>query len=138
MSKNFVGVTHNVPVLSRVRGTRHVVDFPVFFPISVPLDGRSARNASNRTVGNVVYKPVAIAVRPVQVRDGDDYPRPPTFGRQVEVIKRVGMGDFARAAGISNSTLTRYVNELGRVNRATERVIIQTVMNFDRLQFLPI
>lgn len=110
----------------------NAVMFPVFYTRQVPQAGLRGKQASTRTIGKQKQVPVAIAMKPSQAKFEK---RPPSFQRQMEIIERVGSKQFAEQAGLCVLTVHRYMLGMN-CHRATERVVIQTCMNFDRLSFL--
>lgn len=99
------------------------VSYPVF--VDNVNDQRVAGNI--RAKGKLVQKPLALAVKRVKL----SVPvRVPSFLRQCEIIRTIGLYAFAREAGLDPMTVAKYVAGCG-FHRATERTIIQTATRLD-------
>jgi hypothetical protein len=99
------------------------VNFPVFVG---NVDSRPP-SGNVRAKGKLVQKPLAFAVKRVKLSVPA---RVPTFLRQCEIIRTVGLYAFARESGLDSITVARYVAGCA-VHRSTERTIVQTAVRLD-------
>ncbi len=100
------------------------VEFPVFVDVARPP---VAKPSNVRTNGKLVQKPVVYAMRRVKV---DAPVRTPSFLRQCEIVRTVGLFAFAREAGLGHTTVAKYVAGCA-IHRSTERTIIQTAVRLN-------